>query len=139
MRIAVRLGKRARIAAVGTKALVAACGVAAFLLPPLAASQDGGRVDARSRDHGFGLLIGGCIWKPPSPAAAIEAVLYFFGIGVGTSGEAFVHDFHVLLKGQYLAAGFTEERASREVLAFDQCVASYVPEDQKKDDRRLTK
>ena len=57
--------------------------------------------------------------------AAIEAVLYFFGVGANTGGEEFVHEFRVMLKGQYVASGLTEELASQEVLAFDRCVASY--------------
>jgi hypothetical protein len=108
---------------------IAACGLGFVLLSPLAARPHyADRLDARGRDHSFGLLIGECIWKPPSPAAAIAAVLYFFGIGATASGEEFVHDFHVALNGQYRAAGYTEELASQEVLAFDECVASYTPD-----------
>jgi hypothetical protein len=133
MRIA-GVGKRARVVVAWAAAFAAVCGLGAFLLSPLAApSQDASRGVARNRDRSFGLLIGGCIWKPPSPAAAVSAVLYFFGVGANTSGEDFVHDFHVLLKDQYLAAGLTEELASKEVLAFDQCVASYTPENTEND------
>jgi hypothetical protein len=117
-------------------AAVAACAAvsaaAAISNRPLAAPSNGvaGRPDARALPHSFRLLIGDCIWRPPSPTAAVGAVRYFFGMGATMGGgEEFVRNFHVALKGQYLAAGLSDEEAGREVLAFDQCVASYVPDD----------
>ena len=83
---------------------------------------------AANAPHGFALVIGDCIWQPPSPAAAVAAVLYFFGVGATTGGEAYVHDFHLMLADQYVAAGQTEKQATEEVAKFDGCVASYVPE-----------
>ena len=123
--------RRAAIAA-AVAACAAVSAAVAISMPPLAApSRDAaGHPDLRALPHSFRLLIGDCIWRPPSPQAAVGAVLYFFGIGASASGEEFVHDFHATLKGQYLAAGFSEEEAGREVLAFDRCVASYVPDDE---------
>jgi hypothetical protein len=121
--------RHAAIAASLAACAAVSVAVAISMRPLAAPSYDAAdRPDARALPHSFRLLIGDCIWRPPSATAAIGAVRYFFGIGASVSGEEFVHDFHVALQGQYLAAGLSDEEAGREVLAFDQCVASYVPD-----------
>ncbi|HWB51453.1 MAG TPA: hypothetical protein VG651_20240 [Stellaceae bacterium] len=118
----------AGIAAAAGMACLAASVLLVLSIRPSAAPSSVAAGAAREYPHSFRLLIGDCLWRPPSPAAAVGAVLYFFGVGASTGGEEFVYNFHVALAGQYRAAGFSDEQAVSEVRAFDQCVASYVPE-----------
>ena len=81
---------------------------------------------APARPTPFRLAIGDCMWTPPSAEAAVAATMYFFGVGAETDAT-FVTDFHLILMGQYRAAGKSTADAAREIARFDRCVDSYVP------------
>jgi hypothetical protein len=72
--------------------------------------------------NSFGLILGKCVWLPPSPKAALLMVAYFFGAVPGMPASV----YETQIRAQYLAAGKTAAQADRAMSWLRGCVASYV-------------
>lgn len=70
----------------------------------------------------FGLLLGKCLWHPPSGKAAVLAILWLFGqADPDVAREAMVQ--------QYVSSGFDQSKAKDRVTALEACFV--VPEEKK--------
>ena len=73
--------------------------------------------------NSFALIIGKCVWIPPSPKAALAVMLYFFGAGDPGTLPA---TYEAVIEQQLVSAGAAAAQAHKEMLWLDECFGSYV-------------
>jgi hypothetical protein len=78
--------------------------------------------------NSFAIIVGKCVWVPPSAKAAALFVAYFFGTVPGLLSEVYEHD----LAQQFVAAGMTAEGAGGELRWLNDCIGTYVVPPQNK-------
>jgi hypothetical protein len=66
----------------------------------------------------FAFMIGKCTWIPVSPKAAIAFLAYFYGIDPGVIPQTYENT----IIEQIIAAGSTEEQATKTMTWLDQCM-----------------
>lgn len=69
----------------------------------------------------FAMDFSGCLWTPPSPAAALATLSYFYGIKIGITPE----EYEEAILNQLESAGRTPRQAVAEMKWLDGCFADY--------------
>jgi hypothetical protein len=72
--------------------------------------------------NSFAIIVGKCVWVPPSAKAAFLFVAYFFGVVPDLAPEVYEHD----LTREFVVAGMTAKAARRELHWLNDCTATYV-------------
>lgn len=79
--------------------------------------------------NSFALIVGKCVWIPPSGKAALAFIMYLWGAsGPGVT----VQDYEALIIEQMVIAGETKDQAQDDMQWLNHCAASYVVPDKDK-------
>ena len=72
--------------------------------------------------NSFAIIVGKCVWVPPSAKAAVIFVTYFFGALPSITADIYEYN----LTQRFISAGMTTQEVEAELKRLNDCIGTYV-------------